>query len=58
MLLNDDLYSHLTSLLSLLYLGKHGKAKMAPFKCCVNRLPEFSHLLPDFFNIAGLQFYS
>ena len=40
--------------MSLLYLGKHGNAKIAPFRCCVNGLPESSHLLPDFFNIAGL----
>jgi len=40
--------------MSLLCLGKHGKAIIGPFKCCVNGLPEFSHLLLDFFNIAVL----
>jgi len=39
----------------LLYLGKHRNAKIAPFKWCVNGLPEFSHLLLDFFNVADLQ---
>jgi len=32
--------------------GQHGNAKIAPFKCCVDGLPEFSHLLLDFFNIS------
>jgi len=42
-------------LMSLLYLGKHTNAKIAPFKRCVYALPEFSQLLPDFFHIADLQ---
>ena len=42
--------------MSLLYLEKHGNAKMAPFKCCVNGLPEFSQSLLDFLVIADLQF--
>jgi len=39
----------------LLYLEKCGNAKIAPFKCCFNDLPEISQLLLDFFNIADLQ---
>ena len=42
--------------MSLLYPEKHKNAKIAPFKCCANGLPEFSHLLFDFCDIAGLQF--
>jgi len=41
--------------MSLLYLEKCGNAKIAPFKCCFNDLPEISQLLLDFFNIADLQ---
>jgi len=41
--------------MSLLYLEKCGNAKIAPFKCCFNGLPEISQLLFDFFNIADLQ---
>ena len=29
-------------------------AKIAPFKCCNNGLPESRHLLLDFFNIADM----
>ena len=54
MLSNCDLFSHNLTTVSVLP-GKHRNAKIAPFKCCVYGLPEFSQLLLDFFNIAGLQ---
>jgi len=41
--------------MSLLYLGKCGNAKIAPFKCYFNDLPEISQLPLDFFNISDLQ---
>jgi len=37
--------------MSLLCLVKHGNAKIAPFKCCVNGLLEFSQLLLYFVNV-------
>jgi len=41
--------------MSLLYVEKCGNAKIAPFKCCFNDLPEIGQLLLDFFNISDLQ---
>jgi len=53
MLSQGDLFSHLASLMSLLYLGKSRKRKNRALQMMC--LPEFSQLLFDFFNIAVLQ---
>jgi len=53
MLSNEDLFSHLASLMSLLYLGKTRKRKNRALQMMC--LPEFRQLLLDFFNIAAMQ---
>ena len=53
MLSNDDLFSHLASLMSLLYLGKTRKRKNRALQMMF--LPEFRQLLLDIFNIAVMQ---
>jgi len=53
MLPNGDVFPpHLTNVSTS---GNMGDAKIVPLKCCANGLPEFSHMLIDFFNNADLQ---
>jgi len=55
MLSNGVYPPHLTNF-SALYLDTETRTfNIAPFKCCVNGLPEFSQLLLDFVDDADLQ---